>query len=163
MSGNVKEWRDPDGLLSGTFSIRARGFFGSEFVLSDENGEFGLLRLEGSGEASFESGGLSGRIEREGLRYRMFTGNRETLTAIRSPSGGLRIEVGEKAYEASVSLVRNEATATSSGGEAVRVAGGLTNRRYEVSFEGEGSLPVAIFLLYHLAASRRRAFRAEMR
>ena len=42
----------------------------------------------------------------------------------------------------------------------MRVTGGLTNRNYEAVFDtdDEGSLPVAIFLLYLLVALRREAY-----
>ena len=47
------------------------------------------------------------------------------------------------------------------GGEAVRLSGGLTGRNYEALFAAEDgcALPVAIFLLWHVAANRRRAYR----
>lgn len=158
MSGKANDWKDLEGSLNGTFSARAKGFFGSEFSLSGDD-EFGTLRLDGSGGASLEAGNSKFRIEESGSRYRMLMGSEETLTAERKPSGGLEIEIGEGSYKASASLLRNAATARSSEGrEAVRVSGGLTNRSYEVSFE-RGSFAVAVFLLYYVAATRRRAFR----
>jgi hypothetical protein len=50
-------------------------------------------------------------------------------------------------------------------GRSARVNGGLTNRRYEINFDGddEGSLPVAVFLLYRLVALRRGAYRVGAR
>jgi hypothetical protein len=75
----------------------------------------------------------------------------------------LKIRCGNRTYEARLNLLRNTAVACSSGGEeAARIAGGLTNRSYEAVFdvEDEGSLPVAVFLLYHTVALRRRAFLA---
>jgi hypothetical protein len=42
----------------------------------------------------------------------------------------------------------------------VSITGGLTNRTYEAVFDAgdEGSLPVAIFLLYLTVALRRKAY-----
>jgi hypothetical protein len=53
--------------------------------------------------------------------------------------------------------------ARSSGGEEVaRISGGLTNRSYEAVFDAgdEGSVPLAVFLLYLTVALRRRVFLA---
>jgi hypothetical protein len=154
-----KDRKDLEASLNGAFSARAKGFLGSKFSLSDKNGEFGTLRLEGSEGAYFEAGGFEGRIESSGSEHRMFIGDEEALTAERS---GARIEAaGGVAFEVDVSFLRNTASARSGdGGRVVRVSGGMSNRRYEVSFEGEGSLPAAVFLLFHLASLRRRAFRA---
>ncbi|MDP9439206.1 MAG: hypothetical protein M3P49_10740, partial [Actinomycetota bacterium] len=66
-------------------------------------------------------------------------------------------------YEASISLLRNRATATASaGGEAARLSGGLTNRRYRATFDPQdpASLPIAVFLLNHIVTLRRGAYRA---
>ena len=71
------------------------------------------------------------------------------------------VRCGDLVYEARLGLVRNAAVAHSPvGSEAARVAGGLTNRSYEVFFDAgdEGSLPLAVFLLYRIVALRRRAF-----
>jgi hypothetical protein len=58
--------------------------------------------------------------------------------------------------------LHNKAEAAPSGEEAakVHVTGGLTNRNYEAIFdaEAEGSLPVAIFLLYLVVTLRRGAY-----
>lgn len=160
MSGEAAKWKDLEASLNGAFSARAKGFLGSEFSLSGRAGEFGNLRLGGSGAASFEAGGVEGRIESFGSKYRMLIGGEEILSAERGLSG-LRIEYGGIRFEASVSLFRNTASArTDEGEEAARVSGGMSNRRYDASFEGE-SLVVAVFLLHHLAAARRRAFRAS--
>ncbi|CAN5435699.1 hypothetical protein BH20ACT10_BH20ACT10_11530 [soil metagenome] len=162
MSGKLKDWEDLESSLPGAFSARAKGFLGSEFPLSGPDGdEFGVLRLEGSG-ASFEAGGTEGRIESSASKHRMFIGGEEVLTAGRDGSGGsgMSIESGGDSLEAVVSPVRNSASARSGEGrELVRVSGGVSNRRYEVSFEG-GGLAVAVFLLYHVVSVRRRAFRA---
>lgn len=160
MSGSVNDWKDLEASLDGAFSARAKGFLGSEYSLRGGDGEFGTLRLEGSdNDVSFEAGDLRVRVEQAGSRYRMLTGAEETLTAERKPSGGLFVESDGASLEASMSLVRNAASARSTEGrELVHVSGGLMNRSYEVSFE-EGSLTVAVFLLHYTAALRRRAFR----
>jgi hypothetical protein len=66
-------------------------------------------------------------------------------------------------YTAKLSLLRNSAEAgPAQDGATIRINGGLTNRNYEVIFEAgdEGSLPVALFLLYRIVAIRREAYRA---
>lgn len=156
-------WEDLEASLDGVFLARAKGFLGSEFSLSGAAGEFGSLRFEGPGGASFEAGGIEGRIESSGSSHRMIIGGEETLTAERDGSG-LAVESGGVAFDADFSLIRNLVAARSedsgNGGRSIKISGGMTNRRYEVSFEGEGSLPVAVFLLARLASLRRRAFRA---
>lgn len=163
MSGEEVNWEDLEASLDGAFSARAKGFLGSGFSLSGRGGEFGSLRLEGSGGASFEADGVEGRVETSGSRHRMFVGGEEILTAERDGSS-LTVEAGGVAFDADFSLVRNSVAArsaeTGNGGKYIRISGGIANRRYEVSFEGEGSLPVAVFLLARLASHRRRAFRA---
>jgi hypothetical protein len=160
VSGSAHEWKDLEASLDGAFSARAKGFLGTEFSLSGRDGfGFGSLRLEGSEEATFEAEELSVRVEGSGSTYRMYDGSGEVLSAGRETSG-LRVERDGVRYEASVSLFRNTASARfGDGREAARASGGISNRRYEASFE-EGSLPVAVFLLFHLATTRRRAFRA---
>jgi hypothetical protein len=50
----------------------------------------------------------------------------------------MRIRCAERVYEASLALLRNTAEALSpTGDSAGRVAGSLTNRRYEVVFDTE--------------------------
>ncbi len=159
----ASSWEELEASLDGAFSARAKGFLGSEFSLSGaDGGEFGRLDLHGTEGAEFKAGGLGAVIEHSGAGCRMFAGGMETLTAEPAGApGAMRVERGEETYEAETSLLRNAAGARSPEGGKVRVAGGLfTNKGYEATFEGEGSLPVAIFLLYHLASSRRRAFRA---
>jgi hypothetical protein len=88
----------------------------------------------------------------------------EVLTARAAGSASvLTLRSGGTTYEASISPLRNSATARSSAGrEAARVSGGLTNRRYRVTFDPQdpASLPVAVFLLHHTFALRSKAFRA---
>lgn len=150
--------------LAGSFSARARGFLASEFILLNQGGEeFGRLRIHGPIGAELEAENLRAAIERAPHgRHRMLSGDEETLVA--EPLGAadiLEITCGGRRYESHLSLLRNTAVARSCGGEeAARVTGGLTNRAYEAIFdaEDEGSLPVAIFLLYYTVALRRRAY-----
>ncbi len=160
-------WRELREHLAGYFAAQAQGLLGSEFVLSSRSGEeFGRLRVHGLGGAELETRGTRAKIERTARsRYRILTGDAETLVAesARSTSSVLKIMCANRTYEARLNLLRNTAVACSSGGEeAARIAGGLTNRSYEAVFdvEDEGSLPVAVFLLYHTVALRRRAFLA---
>jgi hypothetical protein len=159
-------WKDLRERLAGYFATRAKGLLSSEFVLSSRSGEeFGRLRVQGPGGAELATGSMRVKIERSARsRYRVLTGGAETLVAESAgTSSVLRVRCGERTYEARLNLLRNTAVARSSGDEeAVRIAGGLANRRYEVVFDvgDEGSLPVAFFLLYHTVALRRGAFLA---
>jgi hypothetical protein len=163
-------WRRLQEHLAGYFAARARGLLASEFALSNRDGEeeFGRLRIHGPEGAEFESSNPKAIIERTARsRYRMLTGDVETLVA--QPAGSLdalKVRCGNHLYETYFDLLRNDAVARSSGGEeAAHVAGGLTNLSYEAFFDAgdEGSLPVAVFLLYRIAALRRRAFLAGTR
>lgn len=153
--------------LAGSFSARARGLLATDFALLDQRGrEIGRLKVLGSHGAEIEAGDLRARIERTApRRYAMLTGGTRILSAeaaAGSPDAA-RIRRAERVYEASLALLRNTAEALSPAGErAARVAGGLTNRRYEIAFDADdaGSLPVAVFLLYRLVALRRGAYRA---
>jgi hypothetical protein len=159
-------WMELGERLAGYFAARARGILALEYVLSSRSGdEFGCLRVHGPEGAELEIGGTRAEIERTARsRYRMLTGGAQMLVA--EPAGGKALEVRceNRVYEARINLPRNTAVARSPGGrEAARIVGGLTNRSYENDFDAadEGSLPVAVFLLYHTAALRRRAFLAS--
>jgi hypothetical protein len=162
----LASWRELQERLAGYFAARSRGLLASEFILSGRSGEeFGRLLTHGLEGAALKAGSMRAEIERTSRsRYRMLTGGAETLVArpARS-SGALEVRYGNHLYEIWLSLLRNTAAARSSGGEkAACIAGGPTNRSYEGVFdvEDEGSLPVAVFLLYHTVALRRRAFMA---
>ncbi len=153
-------------MLAGSFAARARGFLASEFVLLSRGGEeFGWLRIYGPEGAELEAGDLRAVIGHDARSlHRMLTGDAEILVAeLSGSSDTLQIRCGNRPYEAHLSLLRNTAVArVPGGGEAARVTGGLTNRSYEAVFdtEDDGSLPAAVFLLYHTVALRRRAYRA---
>jgi hypothetical protein len=159
-------WRELREHLAGYFAARAQGLLASEFVLSNRGGEeFGRLRVHGPEGAELEAGSTRVRIERTARsRYRVLTGDAETLVAeFSGSSSALQLKCGNHTYEARLNLLRNTAVARFSGDEEVaRIAGGLTNRSYEVVFDvgDEGSLPVTVFLLYYTVALRRRAFLA---
>jgi hypothetical protein len=150
--------------LGGSFT--ARGLLTTEFtLLGPEGKEFGRLRLGGSSGAELRSGNHVATFEASESRYRMVVGGSEVLTA--GPKGlsidKLEVYCDGQTYEAQVSFFRNFAVASHPGGaRAVRVSGDLTGRNYEVLFAAEdgGALPVAVFLLWHVATNRRRAFRA---
>ncbi|MDQ4128041.1 MAG: hypothetical protein M3151_08875 [Actinomycetota bacterium] len=161
-------WRGLSESLAGSFSARALGLLAADFVLLDqeEGREIGRLRVYGSEGAELVAGDLRASIERTApLRYAMLAGGARVLSAETAGApGALRIRRAEHVYETRLTLLRNTAEALSPAGErAARVAGGLTNRRYEVAFDAHdaGSLPVAVFLLYRLVALRRGAYRAE--
>ena len=161
---DLKPWRNLRERLAGYLAARAQGLFGSEFVLSSRSGErFGRLQVHGPGGAELETGGARAKIERTApSSYRILTDAAETLMA-NSTSGALELRCGMRTYDSRLDILRNTAVARySGGGEAARIAGGLTNRSYEAVFDpgDEGSLPVAVFLLYHTVALRRRAFLA---
>ena len=160
-------WMELRERLAGYFAARSRGLLALEYVLSSQSGEeFGRLRVHGPEGAGLEIGGARAEIERTARsRYRMMIGGAQTLVAepARSTADVLKVRLGSRTYEARLDLLRNTAVARSSGGqEAARIVGGLTNRSYETDFDAadEGSLPVAVFLLYHAAALRRRVFLA---
>ena len=165
----LASWRELQERLAGYFAARSRGLLASEFILSGRSGEeFGWLRVYGLEGAEFESPNAKAAIERTARsRYRMLTGDAETLVAEPAmPSGALMVKRGNHLYETRFDLLRNAATSRSTGGEeAARIVGGLTNLNYEAFFDAgdEGSLPVAIFLLYRIVALRRRAFLADAR
>ena len=76
----------------------------------------------------------------------------------------LEISCGSQTNEARVSFFRNLAVASYPGGErAARLSGGLMGRSYEAVFTASDgcALPVAIFLLWHTATNRRRAYHAR--
>ena len=157
-------WEHLGERLAGSFAARARGTLAPELHLSGRNGEeFGRLRLDGPEGASFEAGDARATIERgTGPRYRMLDGGGNVLVEETAGSADApEVRCGGRLYEARLRLLRNAAVARSPGGsEAARVAGGLTNRGYQVSFdaEDENSLPLAVFLLFRIVALRRRAF-----
>ena len=158
-------WMELRERLAGYFAARARGLLALEYVLSNRSGEeFGRLRVHGPEGAELEIGGARAEIERTARsRYRMMTGGAQTLVAEPARSTALEVRCENRVYEARLNLLRNTAVARSPRSqEAARIVGGLTNRSYEIDFDAadEGSLPVAVFLLYHAAALRRRAFLA---
>jgi hypothetical protein len=149
--------------LDGYFAARARGLLASELALSSRDGEeLGRLLIEDSEGARLEAGVLRATIEREAMpRYRMLAGGAEVLVETSGSADASEVTCADRLYEVRLGVLRNTAVARSpEGSEAVRVAGGLTNRSYEVAFDAgdEGSLPVAVFSLYRIVALRRRAF-----
>ena len=151
--------------LGGYFTARARGLLASEFVLLDPDGqEFG--RLRGVSGAEFRSGDYSASLEASGRRYRVAIEGQEVLVASpkRRSIDELEISCGGRTYEAQIRLFRNVAVASYPGGERVaHLSGGPMGRSYEILFAAEDgcALPIAIFLLWHVAANRRRAYRTE--
>ncbi len=157
-------WTELRETLAGSFTARARGLLASDFALLDRGGrEIGRLKIYGPEGADLEAGELRARIERAPpRRYAMQAGGTQVLSAETAASpAAMRIRRAERVYEANLALLRNTAEARlPTGDSAARVAGGLTNRRYEVAFDAddEGALPVAVFLLYRLVALRRGAY-----
>ena len=152
--------------LRGSFTARAHGLLKTQFTLLDTGGrEFGRLRLRGLSVAGFESGNYAAILEKSGVSYRMVADGEEVLTA--APRGRsidkLEVSCVGRAYEVRASFFRNLAIASyRKGGErVVRVSGGLMSRSYEALFDAEDrcAIPVAVFLLWHVAANRRRAYR----
>jgi len=164
--GNQASWDDLARALGGSFVARARGVVAPELILlTGDNEPFGRLTAGEDGRTHLQAGDLLARIEASpGATYRMTTGDEEVLSAEAAGSASsLTLRSGERAYEASISLLRNTATARSSDGrEAARVSGGLSNRRYRAVFDPEdpASLLVAVFLLNHTVTLRSRAYRA---
>jgi hypothetical protein len=157
-------WRRLGETLAGYFAARARGLLAPDFaILGREGEEIGRLEIHGAGGAELGAGDLEARIERSTLSgYTMFTDGAEILTA--EPRGAWNapeIKCLDRLYRGRLSLLRNKAEAGPAGKRAtVRITGGLTNRIYEAVFDAgdEGSLPVALFLLYLTVALRRKAY-----
>ena len=159
-------WYDLQQSLEGSFTARARGLLTIKFALLDSVGKkFGQLQLRGLSIAEFESGGRMAALTQTEGSYRMVAEGEEVLTA--TPKGRsideLEISCGGRTYEARVSFFRNLAVASYQRGDgrAVHVSGGLVGRGYQVLFAPDDgcALPAAVFLLWHLAANRRRAYR----
>jgi hypothetical protein len=159
-------WRSLGESLAGSFTARVQGSLvrTSEFAIQDrQGGRVGRLEIYGPEGAELDAGALQARIEHPALsRYAMLAGGDRILAA--EPVGSIstpEIRCFDRLYQGRVSLLRNKAEAAPSG-EAVkvRVTGGLTNRNYEAAFDAddEGSLPVAIFLLYLVVTLRRGAY-----
>jgi hypothetical protein len=156
-------WRQLQERLAGYFAARSRGLLASELVLSSRDGEeFGRLRVDGPEGAGFEAGAVRATIERAARwRYRMLADDVELLAETAGSADESEVRRGDRVYEVRLGLLRNTAVVRSpDGSEAARVAGGLTNRSYEVFFDGgdEGPLLLAVFLLYRIVALRRQAF-----
>jgi hypothetical protein len=155
--------------LAGSFAAHARGLLTSDFALINRRDrEVGRLRVHGPEGAELEAGNLLASIEHTGTqRYAMLAGGVRILSAETTGTPeAMWVRRAERVYETTVALLRNTAEARLSTEErSARITGGLTNRRYEVTYDvdDEGSLPVAIFLLYRLVALRRGAYRVGAR
>ena len=155
-------WRKLRETLDGRFTARARGLLASEFVLLDrEDAQMGKLEIHGLHGADLRVGDVGAQIERVGRSgYAMLSSGEEILTSTGDPTSP-GITSHNHPYVASLSLLRNKAEAgPAKHTTTVRINGGLTNRNYEVTFEpgDENTLPVALFLLYHLVSQRRQAY-----
>jgi len=157
-------WCDLQQTLAGSFT--ARGLLTTKFALLDSEGKkFGRLQLRGPSMARFESGGHTASLMQIGRSYRMVVEGEVVLTA--TPKGQsvdeLEISCGSQTYETRVSFFRNLAVACSvrDGGRMVRVSGTFVGQSYQILFAPEDgcTLPASVFLLWHLVANRRRAYR----
>ncbi len=149
--------------MAESFTVRARGLFANTFVIQRDDATVGHLIFKGLSDAEFATGIIKSTIERRpNGEYEMFSGKDRILVA-RPPTSSLdtlEITCGDGVYQARISFLRNEAKAFSvGGGEMAKLKGNMTGRRYEVATDQtDTALPVAILLLYHTAAVRRRAF-----
>jgi hypothetical protein len=121
--------------------------------------------LDGVSGAKLRSGNHAAAFETLGKRYRMVANGGEVLAAgpKRRSIDELEISCDGQTYEARVSLFRNLAVASYPGGErAARLSGGLADQNYEALFAAKDgcALPVAVFLLRHVAVNRHRAYHA---
>jgi hypothetical protein len=152
--------------LAGSFTARARGLFAPEFVLLGPGGEeFGRLCLGGIGDAQVRAEGFVAAFETSGRHYSMAADGRGILVAHPKghSTGELEIFCDGRTYEAQISPFRNMALASQLGGEkAACLSGGLTGRSYEALFAAKDkcALPMAVFLLWRIVATRRHAYRA---
>jgi hypothetical protein len=154
-------WRSLCETLAGRFTAHARGLLASDFALLDTEGaEVGRLEVQGTAGAKLSAGDVEARIERAGRSgYRMLSQNAQILTSTGNATSP-EITYQDRPYEATLSLLRNRAEAGPPGHVRIHIKGGLTNRNYTATFESddEGSLPVALFLLYRLVSQRREAY-----
>jgi hypothetical protein len=149
-----------------SFTARVDGLLKPEFILLDPNGrEFGRLQPRGASGAKLRLDDRMAAFERSGRGYRMVAGGKEVLVAVPEGRSGGRLEVscGSQSYEARTDLLRNLAVASyrESGENAIRLSGNLLGRDYKalLATEDECAFPVAVFLLWYVAANRRRAYR----
>ena len=148
-----------------SFTARACGLLASEFILLGFDGEeLARLRLRGSSRAEYvPDEDYAATFEVSGRRYRMVVEGEEMLVAEPKERSIDEFEIScdDRTYEARISFFRNLAVASRPDGErAVRLSGGLTGRSYEALLAAEDScaLPVAVFLLWHIVANRRRTY-----
>lgn len=158
-------WKTLRQSLPGSFTVRARGLLGNDFVLLGADGaEHGYLKMTEGREAKFTVGGMEILMDHKtGSRYTMLSDGEEILYASPSNISSDELEVwcGEESYKASVSLFRNRTVVRGeTGDETVRLAGNPTGRSYKVELDLDDpcALPVAMLLIYHTALSRRRAY-----
>ena len=167
--GQIPRVPSPHDLLrqvpGGSFTARARGLLKPEFILLDPNGrEFGRLQLRGASGAELRLGDRVVAFETSGRSYRMVADGEEMLVATpKGRSGGeFEVSCGGQSYEARADLLRNLAVASNreSGERALRLSGGLLGRDYEalLTTGDRCAFPVAAFLLWYVAANRRRAY-----
>jgi hypothetical protein len=163
MQRDPEPWREPSEILAGHLTARASGLLASEFALLDgEGAQIGRLEIHGPAGADLRVGHAEARIgPASRSNYTMMSSGAEILTSTGDATSPA-ITYLNHPYEARLSLLRNTAEAgPKEQTTTIRIKGGLTNRNYEASFEpgDEGSLPVALFLLYRLVALRRGAYR----
>lgn len=153
--------------LPDSFTVRARGLLGNDFVLLGADGsEHGHLKILGDRKAKFMAEGVEILAERTSDPcYTMSSGGEEVLVA--RPSGVssdvLEVRCGGESYTAPISLFRNRAVAyNEAGDEAARLVGKLMGRSYKVEVDSNNpcALPISMLLIYHTSLSRRRAYRA---
>ena len=153
--------------LGGSFIARARGLLNPEIVLFDADGEpFGRLETHGTEGANFAAGEIEAGIRTtDRSTHEMTSGGEQVLTSRNKGSATtLRIQATSRAYDADLSLLRNRATARTPGDRtAARISGGLSNRRYEATFDPHdpNALPISLFLLHRLNALRSRAYQTR--
>ena len=167
MNNAASSWEDLARTLGGSFAARARGLVSPGLALFTlQNELFGELLTDATGGTRLRAGDLEAEVrQNESHHYVMTTGGTRTLTA--EPTGSptlLNLRSGDRLYEARISLLRNRATVKSSTGtETARLSGGLTNRRYNATFDPRdpASLPIAILLLHQTIKLRSKAYRAR--
>lgn len=157
-------WEELREQLAGSFTARSRGLLSNIFILYKNGLEVGRLTSDGRRGAEFATGTLKAEIENipDG-GYTLFSGGHRVLRAVPQTSSldALEITRGNGVYQARISFLRNEAEAFSTAGrETVLLKGNVTGRKYEVIVDkaDPGALPVAVLLLYHTIALRKRVY-----
>ena len=161
--GPARTWENLQARLAGSFTARIHGLLMPEISLSGAHGEFGRMTYLSPSGVEISAENLNATIEHTGkFSYRMLTGGAPLVAeAANGPADSLEIRAGGLTCRAAFSFLKNHAMATTPEGKDVAwLMGGFTGRSYTAGYDPEtqNALLISMLLLYHIAASRGRAF-----